>query len=168
MVKIPPANAGDVRDSVSIPGSGRSPGEGNGNPLRYWRVCELSHVHLFASPWTVSRQAPLSLGFSRQEYWCGLPFPPPGYTLHRGIESGHLCSRQILYCLRYKGNHCFDFILLPIHEGKKVNKQNLVHFKFVSPIKFTIFNSSILAWRIPGTEEPGRLQSMGSCRVGHD
>ena len=54
MVKIPPANAGDVRDSVSIPGSGRSPGEGNGNPLRYWRVCKLSHVHLFASPWTVA------------------------------------------------------------------------------------------------------------------
>ena len=35
MVKNPPANAGDVRDAVSIPGSGRSPGIGNGNPLQY-------------------------------------------------------------------------------------------------------------------------------------
>ena len=35
MVKNPPANAGDVRDAGSIPGSGRSPGEGNGNPLQY-------------------------------------------------------------------------------------------------------------------------------------
>ena len=35
MVKNPPANAGDIRDTVSIPGSGRSPGEGNGNPLQY-------------------------------------------------------------------------------------------------------------------------------------
>ena len=35
MVKIPPANAGDVRDAGSIPGSGRSPGKGDGNPLQY-------------------------------------------------------------------------------------------------------------------------------------
>ena len=35
MVKNPPANAGDIRDTVSIAGSGRSPGEGNGNPLQY-------------------------------------------------------------------------------------------------------------------------------------
>ena len=33
---------------------------------------------LFAAPWTVARQAPLSMGFPRQEYWSGLPFPPPG------------------------------------------------------------------------------------------
>ena len=38
----------------------------------------LSHVLLFATPWTVAHQAPLSVGFSRQEYWSGLPFPPPG------------------------------------------------------------------------------------------
>ena len=38
----------------------------------------LSCVQLFASPWTVAHQAPLSMGFSRQEYWSGLPFPPPG------------------------------------------------------------------------------------------
>ena len=35
VVKNPPANAGDIRDTGSIPGSGRSPGEGNGNPLQY-------------------------------------------------------------------------------------------------------------------------------------
>ena len=38
----------------------------------------LSHVQLFATPWTVALQAPLSVGFSRQEYWSGLPCPPPG------------------------------------------------------------------------------------------
>ena len=38
----------------------------------------LSHVQLFVAPWTVARQAPLSMEFSRQEYWNGLPFPPPG------------------------------------------------------------------------------------------
>ena len=42
-------------------------------------VCEsLSHVQLFVTPWTVARQAPLSMGFSRREHWNGLPCPPPG------------------------------------------------------------------------------------------
>ena len=41
-------------------------------------VCEsLSPVQLFATPWTVACQAPLSTGFTRQEYWSGLPFPSP-------------------------------------------------------------------------------------------
>ena len=35
-------------------------------------------VRLFVTPWTVANQAPLSMGFSRQEYWSGLPFPTPG------------------------------------------------------------------------------------------
>ena len=38
----------------------------------------LSPVRLFVTPWTVAYQAPPSLGFSRQEYWSGLPFPSPG------------------------------------------------------------------------------------------
>ena len=42
----------------------------------------LSHVQLFATPWTVARQAPLSMEFSRQEYRTGLPFPPPGDLPH--------------------------------------------------------------------------------------
>ena len=37
----------------------------------------LSHVRLFSTPWTVACQAPLPMGFPRQEYWSGLPFPPP-------------------------------------------------------------------------------------------
>ena len=41
-------------------------------------VCVLSHVRLFAIPWTVARQAPLSIGSPGQEYWSGLPFPSPG------------------------------------------------------------------------------------------
>ena len=41
-------------------------------------VCVLSHVRLFAVPGTVAHQAPLFMGFPRQEHWSGLPFPPPG------------------------------------------------------------------------------------------
>ena len=46
----------------------------------------LSHVWLFATPWIVAHQAPLSMVFSRQEYQSGLPFPPPGDLTNRGIE----------------------------------------------------------------------------------
>ena len=38
----------------------------------------LGHVQLFVILWTIAQQAPLSMGFSRQEYWSGLPCPPPG------------------------------------------------------------------------------------------
>ena len=52
------------------------------------KVKLLSHVRLFATPWTVACQAPLSMGFSRQEYWSGLPFPSPGDLPNPGIEPG--------------------------------------------------------------------------------
>ena len=48
----------------------------------------LSPVGLFATPWTVAYQPPQSLGFSRQEYWSGLPFPSPGDLPDPGIEPG--------------------------------------------------------------------------------
>ena len=41
-------------------------------------LSHFSGVRLFVTPWTIARQAPLSMGFSRQEYWSGLPCPPPG------------------------------------------------------------------------------------------
>ena len=46
----------------------------------------LSRVQLFVIPWTVAYQAPSSMGFSRQEYWSGLPFPSPGDLPHPGIK----------------------------------------------------------------------------------
>ena len=73
-----------------------------------------SSMWLSATPWSVAHQAPLYMGFSRQEYWSGLPCPFP---------------------------------------------ENL---------KEMATQSSILAWRIPWTEEPGGLQSTGSQRIGHD
>ena len=47
----------------------------------------LGHVQLFATPWTVAHQAPLSMGFFRQEYWSGFPFPSPGDLPDPGVES---------------------------------------------------------------------------------
>ena len=49
-------------------------------------VWSLSHVPLFATPWTVARQLPLSVGFARQEYWGGLPLPSSGDLPNPGIK----------------------------------------------------------------------------------
>ena len=58
-------------------------------------ACVLSHfscVQLFAISWTVAHQAPTSMGFSRQEYWSGLPCPPPGNLPNPGIKPTSLTS----------------------------------------------------------------------------
>ena len=58
------------------------------------KKCEsLSRVQLFATPWTVGHQAPLSLGFCRQESWSGLPFPSPGTLPNPGTETGSPTSQ---------------------------------------------------------------------------
>ena len=57
-------------------------------PRKEKTVKVLSHVHLFATPWTVAYQVPPSVGFSRQEYWSGLPFPSPGDLPDPGIKPG--------------------------------------------------------------------------------
>ena len=49
-------------------------------------VKSLSRVQLFVIPWTVAYQVPPSMGFSRQEYWSGLPFPSPGDLPDAGVE----------------------------------------------------------------------------------
>ena len=101
-------------------------------------ACTLSRVQLYATPWTVARQAPLSMGFPRQEYWSGLPFPPPGmfpaqglnpHFLHWQVGSlppshlgtlGH--SQKALYAIP-KSSHwnltmlapCFHYFILTLH-----------------------------------------------------
>ena len=60
--------------------------KGHRNLSVQYFICMLSHVQFFATPWTVSPLASLSMGFFRQEYWSGLPFPPPGDFPNPGIE----------------------------------------------------------------------------------
>ena len=79
-------------------------------------VCVFSRVQHFVTPWTVARQAPLSMEFSRQEYWSGLPFPTPGDFLDLGIKPGSLAfpAMQVGYFPLSPvfpipgGHHCFD------------------------------------------------------------
>ena len=69
-------------------------GEGEGemnqeSSIDIYTACVFSHfsrVRLFATPWTVACQAPLSMGFPRQENWSGLPCPPPGDVPDPGIK----------------------------------------------------------------------------------
>ena len=64
-----------------------------------------SRVPLVATPQTVARQAPLSMGFSRQEYWSVLPRPPPGHLPHPGIELLSLASPWIIRQLLHHSCH---------------------------------------------------------------
>ena len=57
--------------------------------------CRFSHVWLFATLWTIACQALLSMGFSRQEYWSGLPYPSPGNLPDLGIEPVFLMSPTV-------------------------------------------------------------------------
>ena len=86
-------------------------------------------------------QALLSMGFSRQEYWSGLPSPPPGDLPDPRIEPASVTS--------------------PALTGGFFTT-SATREKAMTP------HSSTLAWKIPWMEEPGRLQSMGSLGVGHD
>ena len=63
-----------------------------------------SHVQLFATPWTIAYQAPPSMGFSRQEYWSGLPFPSAEDLTDPGSNLCLSHCRQTLYCLSHQGS----------------------------------------------------------------
>ena len=67
----------------------------------------LSHVQLFSTLWTTAHQAPLSMRFSRQEYWSGLPFAPSGNLSNPGTESTSLASPALAarsFTLSYLGS----------------------------------------------------------------
>ena len=77
--------------------------------IDYYSQCQsLSHVQLFVAPWTVAHQAALSMGFSRQECWCGFAYPPPKDLPDQGIEPKSpevsCIGRCVLYYQCYLGS----------------------------------------------------------------
>ena len=84
----------DCRDTMEPTRALTSWSEGEEPPSWFTDVSaqSLSHLQFFVTPWTVAHQAPLSMGFSRQEYWSGLPCPPPGDLSDPGIEPQSLTS----------------------------------------------------------------------------
>ena len=89
----------------------------------------------FVTLWTVTHQGPLSMGFPKQGYWSGLPFPSPQDLL---IRDG---TQLYCICKWFSGKEPLA------NAGDPLEKEMATH-------------SSILAWRIPRTEEPGGLQSI--------
>ena len=106
----------------------------------------LSHVQLFVTPWTVTHQAPPSVGFSRQEYWSGLPFPSPGDLPDPGIRprspaladtlNSEPPGKPLIYILSSVQSHscptlCNSMNLstpgLPAHHQLLESTQNHVH-----------------------------------------
>ena len=81
--------------------------ESGGLQWKWNKVKVLGHSVMsahFATPWTVPQQAPQSTRFPRQEYWSGVPFPPPGDLPDSGIKYVLLDCRQILYHLSHHGS----------------------------------------------------------------
>ena len=90
------------------------------------KVKSLSCVRLFVTPWTVAYQAPLSMGFSRQENWGGLPFPSPGDLPNPGIESGIQHCRQTLYRLSHQGSLFKLCIAVRVGLQRKLNAEKFM------------------------------------------
>ena len=89
------------------------------------KVLSFSHVWLFATPQTVAHQAPLPIGFSRQEYWNWLPFPSPEHLPNPRIKPGSFPCRRILYHLRHQESTCKSFFCVPhvyMHTHKEVSE----------------------------------------------
>ena len=73
------------------------------------KVKSLSRVQLFATPWTADYQAPLSMGFSRKEYWSGVPSPSPRSHRFMANRWGNNRNRDRLYFLGLQ-NHCGQWL----------------------------------------------------------
>ena len=156
-----------------------------------WEGCSLFGM-CFQDAEAAAHQAPLSMGFPKPDYWSGLPLPSPGDLLHPGIEprspalqvdslptelQGKLLSNST--CLMPCTSSYFSSVICLMYKGFPVAwmVKNLpaVQETQVQPLsqeepleKGMAIHTSILAWRIPWTEEPGRLQAMGAQRVGHN
>ena len=146
VIKNPPAAAGDARDLGLIPGQGRFPGGGNGNPLQYSCL-----------------ENPMD-----GEAWQA--------TVH-GVAKSQTRLSDFTFTLLYLGTDHLNIYSsgwgFPGGSEVKASASNAGDLGSIpglgrSPGEEMVTHSSILAQRIPWTEKPGRLQSMGSQRGGHD
>ena len=131
-------------------------------------LSHFSHVQLFVIPWTVARQVPLLMGFSRQEYWSGLLFPPSGDLPESGIEPESLTSpaltgRFFTTSATWKAHQQLISILmckdLGSHHIHLCNKKNLDKLKsqwlFLYPLENWTYREkhNLEIWR-----ESGKVQ----------
>ena len=130
------------------------------------------------SPWTVVHQAPLSMGFSRQEYWSGVatPFSKGSSQPRDGTRVPCTAGRFLIIWATIVRLSCelanLQFMGSPAGSDSKKSACNagdpgMIPGSGRSLAKGKPTHSSTLTWRIPWTEEAGELESMGSQRVRH-
>ena len=123
-----------------------------------WQYCDraaayvLAHVQLFATPWTVAHQAPLSTGFSKQEYWSGLPCPPPGELPNPGIKLLSPGSPALVGIFFFLPLNCIygskNWLLLPYHWSKWAFNRKL--WDLYSWLNRWIDTKATTTWDFPG------------------
>ena len=96
-----------------------SAGNGGGSGGLVSKSCQTPVI-----PWTIAHQAPLSMGFSRWEYWSGLPFPPPGNLPNSGIESESSALAGILLHFRQKILYLWATREVQEGDGRSTKKQD--------------------------------------------
>ena len=145
-------------------------------------ACILSCVWLFVTLCTVAPPASLSMGFSRQEYWCGLPFLSPGDLPNSGMKAAYLLFPALankFFTAEPPGSHYGWIIPHYIYHGfldSSAVKESLCNARDLSWIHGLGWCAGegngkplyILAWKIPWTGGPGNMQSMGSQKFGHN
>ena len=134
------------------------------------------------TPWTAAYQAPLSMGFSRQEYWSGLPFPSPGDLSNPGIEPGSLALQADALLSEPRGKslnilsisiplaispapflgvlRLFFLVVQMVKHLPAMQETQVRSLGWEDPLeKGMATHSIILAWKIPWAEDPGGLLS---------
>ena len=120
----------------------------------------LSRVLLLVTPWTVARQPPLSMEFSKQEYQSGLSFPTLGDLPHPGIKPASPALSGRFFTTEPPGK---PRLLCPYQLNMHIVKcLQICKNEYMHDIQYMLSKTSIIiALKMPWTEEPGGLQSMG-------
>ena len=137
--------------------------------------CVLGRIWLFAITWTVASQVCLSMGFHRQEYWSGLPCPPPGDLLDSGIESGSLSSPRaiLLYsflhtCKKSQVLECFRGIIRVYTEGKAQHNKRFAWLESIPAVSSVYLNTCLPFCKVVTTFIFDRFNSAEHhCNLGH-
>ena len=118
--------------------------------MGYEKAKLFSRVQLFVTPWTVACQASLSMGFSRQKYWSGLPFPSPGDLLDPRTESASPALQADSLPLSHLGNLFILFLIcknsLVISECIFLIASNSYFINIISEtLKYTVLKFSSIS-----------------------
>ena len=133
-------------------------------PLCHSVLSHFSRVQLFETLWTVAPQASLFIWFFRQEYWSRWPSHPPRDCPNPGTEPGSAALQADSLLLNQRGSPPFHSRCSRF-QFRRCNRHGFDPWVGKIPGRRKMWPASILAWKLPWTEEHGRLQSMGSHMI---